>query len=445
MSQATAGRTLRQHVGSGSRARCRTLPSAPQPGAGLDRMLIGHEERRAPAGPREEAGRELEPAAVVTYSMPRRILFGIGSLEALSAEVTRLGGTRLLLVTDRGIARAGLLDRVLQELQPGDFRLDVFDAVEPDPGLAVVEACRVRLRAGRHDLVIGLGGGSPLDVAKYAAALVVHPGSAQDYLGMDLLTAHGVPTLLIPTTAGSGSEVTRAAVFHDETESVKKAAWSDRLLTDVAIVDPSLMLSQPPELTADAGMDALVHAVEAYAATGASPLSDLLALEAIRLIGGSLLRSFRKGADLFARSEMARAAMLAGLACSNAGLGAAHALALLLNTEFGLTHGRSVAVLLPHVVGFNLPARASRYAQVGRALGGPRHEGKAAMAEALGARLSRLLHELEIPTSIRHYGLEAGRLREYSERAHRTGQRLLSMNPRAVTVTDAVRIYEQAF
>lgn len=408
-------------------------------------MLTGHEDRPARATPGEGAARNLEPSAVVTFSVPRRIVFGIGSLKGLPAEVTRLGGAKLLLVTDRGIARAGLLERVLAELKPAGFTGDVFDVVEPDPSLKVVAACVSRLRAGGHALVVGLGGGSPMDVAKYAAALAEHPGSPRDYLGMDLLTAEGVPTLLIPTTAGSGSEVTRAAVFHDETEGVKKAVWSDRLLANVAIVDPSLMLSQPPDLTADAGMDALAHAVEAYVARGASPMTDLLALEAIRLIGRSLLRAFRRPEDLPPRSDMARAAMLAGMACSNAGLGAGHALALLLNTEFGLTHGRSVAVLLPQVVAFNFPSCASRYARIWEALGEPRHTGEQSIADGLMAGLTRLLRELEIPTSLRQYGLEAGRLREVGERAHRTGQRLLPMNPRAVTAADAVRIYEQAF
>jgi len=350
------------------------------------------------------------------------------------------------VVTDPGIIQAGLAGSLLDSMRGAGIAGAVFDDVNPDPELGKVEACASALKNGGYDLVVGFGGGSPLDVAKYSSALTAHSGSVRDYLGRELLQQKGLPTILIPTTAGTGSEVTWAAVFHDEADHVKKAVWSPYVQADTVIVDPGLTLSMPLSLTIDTGMDALFHAMEAYVARDASPLTDGLAIEAIRLINKGFRAVVKDGRDLEARSDMAFAATLAGLAFSNAGLGALHALALLLDGEFGFTHGRSLAVLAPHVLEFNLSGNPGKYAQMAAALG----ESTEGMRELEAARkvveaISRLASDQGVSLRLRDYGIPSDRLDEMGKRAFEIGQRHLPMNPRPLSREDAVRIYQEAY
>ncbi len=380
------------------------------------------------------------------FFSPHTIVFGIGSIGNVVQEIRRLSGTKVLLVTDPGVVAAGLSASPLDLIRAADIAVDVFSDVNPDPHLNRVEACAAVLRKGRYDLVIGLGGGSPIDVAKYASAWISHSGSVRDYLGRELLQRKGLPTILIPTTAGTGSEVTWAAVFHDEADHVKKAVWSPYVQADTVIVDPGLTLSMPVSLTIDTGMDALFHAMEAYVARDASPLTDGLAIEAIRLINKGFRVVVRNGRDLEARSDMAFAATLAGLAFSNAGLGALHALALLLDGEFSFTHGRSLAVLAPHVLEFNLIGNPGKYAQMAAALG----QGTEGMREMEAARkvveaISRLASDHGVSLRLRDYGIPSDRLEEMGKRAFEIGQRHLPMNPRPLSREDAVRIYQEAY
>jgi alcohol dehydrogenase class IV len=374
------------------------------------------------------------------------MISGIDALNSVAEEIKKLGGTKVLVVTDLGIVEAGLTSRLLDLLEKANIPTDVFDDVNPDPELAKVEACVSFLKNEGHDLVIGFGGGSPIDVAKYSAALLNHSGAVRDYLGRHLLQRRGLPMITIPTTAGTGSEVTWAAVFHDEMDHVKKAVWSPYVQADTVIVDPALTVSMPRELTIDTGMDALFHCLEACVANDASELTDALAIEAIKLINRGFRAVMEDGDNLEARYHMSLAAMIAGLAFCNAGLGAIHALALILDAEFGFTHGRSLTVMAPSVMAFNLSTRPAKYAQIARALGEQTEglEEEEAAQKAVRAVLN-LANDLGVSTRLRDYDVHEDQIDDMGKRAHKSAQRLLHMNPRPLNEEDSVRIYQDAY
>jgi alcohol dehydrogenase class IV len=384
--------------------------------------------------------------SVLEFFSPKTIITGIDSVNSVVEEIEKLGGTKILVVTDPGIIDAGLVEPLLDLIRRKNIPVDVFDDVNPDPELGKVEACVSYLKDGSHDLVIGYGGGSPIDVAKYSAVFVKHAGEVRDYLGRHMLQRRGLPTIMIPTTAGTGSEVTWAAVFHDEVDHVKKAVWSPFLRADTVIVDPSLTLTMPHELTIDTGIDALVHALEAYVARDATHLTDALAIKAIWLVNKSLRTVVEDGSNLEARYDMSVAAMMAGLAFCNAGLGAIHAMALLLDGEYGFTHGRSLTVLAPAIMNFNLSANPAKYAQIANALG-ERTE-KLKEEEVGGSAIIaviKLVNDLGVPIRLRDYGIEKDKLEQMGKRAFEIGQRLLPMNPRPMGEDDSVRIYQEAY
>lgn len=384
--------------------------------------------------------------SVLAFFSPKTIITGIDSVNSVVEEIKKLGGTKILVVTDPGIIDAGLVEPLLDLIRKENIPVDVFDDVNPDPELRKVEACVSYLKDGSHDLVIGFGGGSPIDVAKYSAVFLKHAGEVRDYLGRHMLQRRGLPTILIPTTAGTGSEVTWAAVFHDELDHVKKAVWSPFQQADTVIVDPSLTLTMPHTLTIDTGLDALVHALEAYVARDASHLTDALAIKAIWLVNKSLRTVVEDGNNLEARYNMSVAAMIAGLAFCNAGLGAIHAMGLLLDGEYGFTHGRSLTVLAPAIMNFNLSANPAKYAQIANALG---ERTEKLEEEEAGRRsitaFTRLVNDLGVPIRLRDYGIEKERLEEMGKRAFEVGKRLLPMNPRPMGEDDSVRIYKDAY
>lgn len=384
--------------------------------------------------------------SISRFFSPQTIISGVDALNSVVEEIKKLGGSKILVVTDPGISEAGLAAPLLDLIKGANIAVDLFDDVNPDPELAKVEACVSLLKEGDHDLVVGFGGGSPMDVAKYSAAFAAHSGSVRDYLGMHLLQRRGLPTIMIPTTAGTGAEVTWGAVFHDEIDHVKKAVWSPYVLADTVIVDPSLTVSMPLTLTIDTGLDTLVHGLEAYVTKEAFHLSDALALESISRVGKGIRTVVEEGGNLEARYNMSVAATLAGLTICNAGMGAIHALALLLDGEYGFTHGKSLIVLAPSIMEFNLSANYEKYAQIAKALGEPT-EGlgvEEAARKAVGAVI-KIASDLGVSVKLRDYDIRKEKLEEMGKRAFEIGQRLLHMNRRPLTEEDSVRIYQNAY
>jgi alcohol dehydrogenase class IV len=370
---------------------------------------------------------------------------GFGALSALGEAVAHLDPRRILVVTGPNVRRLGILDRAMACMGPYRKKVEIFVNPKPDPDVTVVEGCAREAQRGGYDLIVGLGGGSPMDVAKGASVVATNGGEMRPLLGRETLRRNGIPTILIPTTSGSGTEVTQAAVVYVPEEETKKSIWDPRATAHAAIVDPELAMSMPPRLTAETGLDALVHAIEGHTSRGATPLSRLYTLEAIRLIGAYLARAYRDGKDREAREAMARAAALAGIGMSNAGLGAIHALALALDPR-GLTHCQSVAVMAPWVVRFNAQQDEGLFAQVAEALTGESHAGGCQGAgAALQGQLLRLWESVGVSPYLRDYGIMREDLDPLAAKAYQVGQRLLPTNIREVTQGEVEAIFSQAY
>jgi alcohol dehydrogenase class IV len=381
-----------------------------------------------------------------TFETTPTIRFGAGVIGDLGALAVARGWRRVLLVSDRGIVEAGLLDRPLGLLRAAGVDVQVFDAVVADPGEAVLHEAVAVAAAGDAQAVIGLGGGSSLDVAKLVALL---RGS-----GEDLQAAYGVrnaqgprlPLLLVPTTAGTGAEVTPIAIITTGLHE-KKGVVSPLILPDVALLDPELTLGLPPQVTAATGLDAMVHAIEAF--TSASPnnnlLSRTLARQALQLLGGNIRRAVAAGHDIAARSGMLLGAMLAGQAFANSPVAAVHALAYPLGGHYGVPHGLSNALVLPHVLRFNAPACADAYAELAPLVfpdlaGGRGEEGALRFADAMGD----LGRSLGLAQRLREVGVPKDAIPMLAVDAMKQ-QRLLVNNPRQVTEEAALAIYWAAW
>lgn len=300
------------------------------------------------------------------FYLPTKVIFGNGSLESLTKLVTK--NDRVFLVTDPGIEKAGILKSVLKYLESAGPEITVFKQAEPNPTAELVNKVMVDLRNTSPTMVIAVGGGSSMDIGKIIAALATNKGSLCDYQwnGLDF-TNDALPFIAIPTTAGTGSEVTRCAVIVDR--DTKKGIDSDKLFSKVSIVDPELMTGLPSHLTASTGMDALAHAVEAYVGLNASPFTDALALEAVKLISKSLPKACSCGKDIDARKDMALASTLAGVAMDQGGLGIVHSIASPICCIYHLAHGDASAVLLKYGMKFNLKAAPDKFAKLAEALG----------------------------------------------------------------------------
>jgi alcohol dehydrogenase class IV len=380
-----------------------------------------------------------------TFFSPNKILFGLGTAKAAAAEVKALGATKVLIATDPGVVQAQLLQPVLASLRDASIPFVLFDEVEPEPAARLVDLGAERAKAEGCDLVLGIGGGSSLDVAKGISLMATNPGQVLDYCGMELVKQRGLPKILMPTTAGTGSEVTRVFVITDEKENTKKAVYSSYSLSEVAIVDPLLTLSMPPKVTADTGIDALVHAVETYVSMNATPFSDLLAEEAMALIGQYLPTAWAKGSNVEARYQMSLAATLAGLAFASGGLGAVHGLSYPLGTDYHMPHGRSNAILLPHIMRFNLPGNPEKFAQIAALLGQDVEDFSPAEAGEIAVEaVQDLLETIQIPYRLKDYGIPESDLPKLVAGGMKQ-TRLFVPNPRDITEDDVRAIYEEAY
>jgi len=295
------------------------------------------------------------------------------------------------------------------------------------------------------DLVVGVGGGSSLDVAKAIAMLAKNDGKAEDYIGLETVPSPGLPTIMIPTTAGTGSEVTFTAVFTMRHKKKKGGINSRFLYPDLALLDPSLTLSLPPHITATTGMDALTHAIEAFNSLQSNPMSDLVAKEAIALVGANLKKAFDKGDDLNARREMLLASLLGGLALASAGVTACHALAYPLGAFFDIPHGLANAVLLPYIMEYNSESAETKFAQIGSLLGADGPDGETKTLAESGVNIVRSLSkDIGIPERLRELDVPESDIENMAEMAM-TVARPIENNPRKMTKEAAVQIYQEAF
>lgn len=373
--------------------------------------------------------------APITLLQPPRIHFGAGcAAEAVSA-LARSGHRRVFLLTSPSVL--GIAAEFAALLRAASATVDIVTGVPPEPTAACCEQLRGRARDFAPDLVLALGGGSVLDVGKLVAALHDRPEPVSAFYGINVLSGRRTALVCAPTTSGTGSEVSPNALLFDEAAVAKKAVISPALVPDVAIVDPALTLSLPPALTATTGIDALAHCLETYASRVAHPLADLRSLEGVRLIGAHLARCIDNGSDLEARSAVALGSLYGGLALGPVNTTGVHALAYPLGGEFHMAHGLSIALLLPHVVRFNLPRLPERHAALATALGG-------GSADELPDLLASLIARCGIDCRLSAHGITRDALPRLADAGIQV-TRLLKNNPREITRDDALRIYEAAF
>jgi len=372
------------------------------------------------------------------------IVFGDGALELLGRYAANLGASRVFVVTDPGMVHVGLVDKAVRVLQSAGVEAMVYDRVSPNPrDHEVMEGAAAYHQAG-CDVIVALGGGSPMDCAKGISVVSVNGANILDFEGVDKVTAPGPPLICIPTTAGSSADVSQFAIINNVAGRVKIAIISKSVVPDVALIDPSTTLTMDRHLSLCTGIDALVHAVEAYVSSAGSDLTDLHALEAIRLLHRHLPEVLERLDDLWLRDRIMLASLEAGLAFSNASLGAVHAMAHSLGGLLDLPHGECNALLLDHVVAFNYRATPERYDRIG---------------EIFGAQLSgRAPQEKQsvVVESIRAFkaqiGFQSGLAKRDVRRADigllarkALADPCMATNPRRARLADIEAIYQEAF
>jgi len=341
----------------------------------------------------------VEAPVLGRFSSPTRVLMGRGALESTGPEAAQLGG-RALIVTDEGVRNAGLTQAVEAALEASGVPFVVYDDVASDPSTRAVEGALEALLDHRADVVVAIGGGSPIDVAKAAAVVATGGGSIRDYEGFDVVERPTVPLIAVPTTVGTGSEVTKGAVISDKERHVKMVVVSDLMYPRVAVLDPRTVANLPGPVAAATGMDALAHAVEGYTTKGSTAMSDALCLAAIRLVGRHLRPAVAGDPD--ALYQMLLASCLAGAGFHNVGLGLAHALSSTVGGHYRVHHGVITGLFLPHVMRFNLIANPRKFADVAQALGEPRGGlSERAYAGRAPEAVAGLMVDIGVPLTLR--------------------------------------------
>ena len=306
---------------------------------------------------------------MVELYQPRHTLIGRDGILKIPHFLRRLGAQKVLIVTDKGLVKIGTAGKVTAVLDDAGIDYLIYDGVEPNPTTRIISEALDFFQKSGCGAIIAIGGGSPIDVAKAVSILAVNGGKIQDYNGVNKSKKHGTPVIAVNTTAGTGSECTRAFVVTDEESKTKMLMVDTNCLSHLALNDPMLMVGMPPSLTAATGIDALTHAIEAYICNTHTPFTDALALEAIRLVCGALREAVRDGSNMDARTDMCWAEYMAGLSFSNAGLGLVHGIAHQLGGFYNIPHGLANAIMLPRVLEFNRPYCMGRLAQIAQAMG----------------------------------------------------------------------------
>lgn len=380
-----------------------------------------------------------------SFTGAKKIVFGRGSFAALPVHIREAGGCRPLVVLDGNLSRTGFNKEVAHILKAGDIPYVLFDRVSPEPVLALAEEGTKAALKGRCDCVVGIGGGSALDCAKAIAVMAANKGKAADYLGLNKIPGPGLPKIMVPTTAGTGSEVTFTAVFVRPELKKKEGMNSPYLYPEVALLDPLLTLSLPPGPTATTGIDALCHAIESYTSINASPMSELVSLEAIRLISENLRTCVHNGKDVEAREKMLLGSLYAGLGLANAGVTAVHSLSYPLGGKYGIPHGLANTVMLLPVMEFNLPAALEKFAVIADAMGEAVEEMPLRDAAYLALEaVEALIDDCGIVANLKTLGIAKKAFPALADVAM-TVARPLENNPRKVAREDAIEMYRRAF
>ncbi len=382
---------------------------------------------------------------IFSFTGAKKIVFGNGSLLTLAAHIKELGAKKPLVVMDKNLAQTGLKDKIAEVLDSEGMKFVVYGKIDPEPPIELADEGAAVAMKNKCDLVVGIGGGSAMDTAKAISVIATNKGSAVDYLGLNKVPAPGLPKIMIPTTAGTGAEVTFTAVFVRKNLKKKEGMNSPHLYPELALLDPTLTLTLPPAPTAQTGLDALCHAVESYTSINASPLSEMFSLEAIALIAENLRTCVHDGKNIAARERMLLGSLYAGIGLANAGVTAVHSLSYPLGGQYGVGHGLANTLLLPAVMAFNLPGALEKFSDIAEAMG-ECIDGLSAREAAYLAvdAVEALIDDCGIDASIRDFGVKEENFGALADVAM-TVARPLENNPRKMTKEDMIAIYAQAY
>jgi len=370
------------------------------------------------------------------------VIFGPGALKHLGESAAGSGASRVLVVTDSGLLETGWIDKVAEYLGAAGVEHEIFSALSSNPKDTEVEIALERYRIANCDAVIGVGGGSCADMAKVTAMLSTNGGHLTDYEGINKIHQPLPPVIIVPTTAGTGTEVTQfARIVHTE-RRLKMSFVSRSLIPDIALIDPNLLTTVNPRLAATTGIDALAHAIEAYVSLAATPLTDLHALNAIRLVFGNLPQAVADRCNLQVNTNMALASLNAGVAFSNAILGAGHAMTHQVGGLIDTHHGEANAILLPHVMQFNLPDCRPRFQQIAQAMGEIGSQEPLPEPEQAIEAVKKLVADIGLKQSLTDLGLSEDQLQRLTDNVMQ--DECIATNPRMATPEDIAELFRKA-
>lgn len=377
----------------------------------------------------------------------KKIVHGNGSIKDAAKEVKSLKGSRALIVTDPGLAKLNVQQPLEEVLTAGGIAWELFAKAELEPSMDSIQACADAAKDFKADVLIGFGGGSALDTTKAAAVLLSNEGPIDKYFGMNLVPNPSLPKILIPTTAGTGSEMTNISVLADTKNGGKKGVVSEHMYADVVLLDASLTVGLPPRVTAMTGVDAFVHAMESFCGIAATPITDALNLAAMKMVGANIRQAYANGGNLSARDAMLYGSALAGMGFGNTQNGIIHAVGTTLPVECHIPHGLAIAICSPFSVGFNYIANPDKYATVADILRGEDRVGMMSVldrAADVEAAFRDLLRDLDIKTGLAHYKVKKEDLPASADRAF-AAKRLLDNNPRKASRDQILALLEANF
>ena len=375
-----------------------------------------------------------------TYEMPTRIVYGVGAVAKIGEEVAAMGLNSVLLITDRGVQKAGILEPILKSLDDVGSQVFVYDQVVADSGIEIVEQATKMAQENKCELIVGIGGGSSMDTAKAVALMTNNQGQILDYAGLDQFSSDPLPIIAIPTTAGTGSEVTVWAVISDKVNQIKTGIGSMKLMPRVAICDPELTLSLPPQVTAATGMDALTHAIESYVNTATQAISEAMAEKSIKLIADNLRLAVANGQNIKARDGMLMGSLTAALAFNETRLGIAHAWSSPLGAFYRVSHGVANAILLPNVMEFNLIGNPQKFVKIAELMG-EKTQGLTLMEAARKSveAVRNLMTDIGLPLHFKEVvDIDVEMIPKIAEEVLKSGNNLV--NPHRPDLTDLIEI-----
>jgi alcohol dehydrogenase class IV len=386
---------------------------------------------------------------IFMFQLPRKVILGNGAIKRIGEEaaIVVLGAKKVLMVSDKGVIQAGLTNEPIASLKKNGFDVIVFDEVIPDPPISLVLKCADLARKEKAEIIFGIGGGSTIDLAKAVSFMVPYEGDIYDCLGINQVKKPGIPKIFVPTTAGTGSELSPSFILTDDRSGDKVTSYSPYTFSDLSIIDPMLTLSMPPKVTAESGMDAFSHALESFVTIRANPLSNLFSFRGIEIISRNIRKAYTKGAhNLEARYGMCFGVCMGTMAIRSSGIGAVHATCYPPAMKYHLTHGLAISIMMPSVMEYNLISNPEKFAAIASAMG-ENVEKLSTMDAAKVAveAVRKLMKDLDLPLRLRDVGAKKEHFPDFAKIVMKRYGHHLANNPRDLTEQEIFKIYESAW